>query len=52
MIQAKFGLNLPTGFRGEDFWKSLQMFIEASIFYLNILFLFLLKSVHQKNFSN
>jgi hypothetical protein len=24
MIQAKFGLNSPNGFRGEDFWKSLQ----------------------------
>jgi hypothetical protein len=24
MIQAKFGLNLPSGFRGEDFGKSLQ----------------------------
>jgi hypothetical protein len=24
MIQAKFGLNGPSGFRGEDFWKSLQ----------------------------
>ena len=25
MIQAKFGLNWPSGFRGEEFWKSLQM---------------------------
>jgi hypothetical protein len=25
MIQAKFGLNWPSGFRGEDFLKSLQM---------------------------
>jgi hypothetical protein len=25
MIQAKFGLNWPRGFRGEDFFKSLQM---------------------------
>jgi hypothetical protein len=25
MIQAKFGLNWPSGFRGEDFFKSLQM---------------------------
>jgi hypothetical protein len=25
MIQAMFGLNWPSGFRGEDFWKSLQM---------------------------
>ena len=25
MIQAKFGLNWPSGFRGEDFWKSLLM---------------------------
>ena len=25
MIQAKLGLNWPSGFRGEDFWKSLQM---------------------------
>jgi hypothetical protein len=24
MIQTKFGLNWPSGFRGEDFWKSLQ----------------------------
>ena len=24
MIQATFGLNWPSGFRGEDFWKSLQ----------------------------
>ena len=24
MIQAKFGLNWPSGFRAEDFWKSLQ----------------------------
>ena len=24
MIQAKFGSNWPSGFRGEDFWKSLQ----------------------------
>ena len=24
MIQAKFGLNWPIVFRGEDFWKSLQ----------------------------
>jgi hypothetical protein len=24
MIQAKFDLNWPSGFRGEDFWKSLQ----------------------------
>ena len=24
MIQAKNGLNWPGGFRGEDFWKSLQ----------------------------
>jgi hypothetical protein len=24
MIQAKFGLNWPSGFRGEDFVKSLQ----------------------------
>ena len=24
MIQAKFGLYWPSGFRGEDFWKSLQ----------------------------
>jgi hypothetical protein len=24
MIQAKFGLNWPSGFRGKDFWKSLQ----------------------------
>jgi hypothetical protein len=24
MIQAKFGLNWPSGFREEDFWKSLQ----------------------------
>jgi hypothetical protein len=24
MIQAKFGLNCPSGFRGEDFLKSLQ----------------------------
>ena len=24
MIQAKFGLNWPSGFRGEDCWKSLQ----------------------------
>ena len=23
MIQAMFGLNWPSGFRGEDFWKSL-----------------------------
>jgi hypothetical protein len=25
MIQAKFGLNWPSGFRGEDFFKSLQI---------------------------
>ena len=25
MIQAKFGLNWPSGFRGEDFLNSLQM---------------------------
>ena len=24
MIQAKFGLNWPSGFRGEDFFKSLE----------------------------
>jgi hypothetical protein len=24
MIQAKLGLNWPSGFRGEDFWKGLQ----------------------------
>jgi len=24
MIPAKFGLNWPSGFRGEDFWKCLQ----------------------------
>jgi hypothetical protein len=24
MIQAKFGLNWPSGFKGEDFLKSLQ----------------------------
>ena len=24
MIQTKFGLNWPSGFRGENFWKSLQ----------------------------
>jgi hypothetical protein len=24
MIQVKFALNWPSGFRGEDFWKSLQ----------------------------
>jgi hypothetical protein len=24
MIQTKFGLNWPSGFRGEHFWKSLQ----------------------------
>ena len=24
MIQAKFGLNWPSGFRGEGFWKSLD----------------------------
>jgi hypothetical protein len=24
MIQAKFGLNWPSGFRGEDFWKRLH----------------------------
>ena len=24
MIQATFGLNWPSGFREEDFWKSLQ----------------------------
>ena len=24
MIQVKFGLNWRSGFRGEDFWKSLQ----------------------------
>jgi hypothetical protein len=24
MIQARLGLNWPSGFRGEDFWKSLQ----------------------------
>jgi hypothetical protein len=24
MIQARFGLNWPRGFRGEDFFKSLQ----------------------------
>jgi hypothetical protein len=24
MIQAKFGLNWPSGFRGEDFLKSLE----------------------------
>jgi hypothetical protein len=24
MIQANFGLNWPSGFRGEDFFKSLQ----------------------------
>jgi hypothetical protein len=24
LIQAKFGLNWPSGFRGEDFFKSLQ----------------------------
>jgi hypothetical protein len=24
VIQAKFGLNWPSGFRGEDFLKSLQ----------------------------
>jgi hypothetical protein len=24
MIQSKFGLNWPSGFRGEDFLKSLQ----------------------------
>jgi hypothetical protein len=24
MIQAKFGLNWSSGFRGKDFWKSLQ----------------------------
>jgi hypothetical protein len=24
MIQAKFGLHWPSGFRGEDFFKSLQ----------------------------
>jgi hypothetical protein len=24
MIQAKFGLNWPSGFRGENLWKSLQ----------------------------
>jgi hypothetical protein len=25
MIQAKFGLNWPSGFRGEDFLKSLPL---------------------------
>jgi hypothetical protein len=24
MVQAKFGLNWHSGFRGEDFWKCLQ----------------------------
>jgi hypothetical protein len=24
MIQDKFGLNWPSGFKGEDFWKNLQ----------------------------
>ena len=24
MIQTKFGLNWPSGARGDDFWKSLQ----------------------------
>jgi hypothetical protein len=29
MIQAKFGLNWPSGFRGEDFLKSLQTTTDA-----------------------
>ena len=31
MIQAKFGLNWPSGFRGEDFWKGLQMDDECQV---------------------
>jgi hypothetical protein len=31
MIQAKFGLNWPSGFRGEDFWKSLQTDDKCSV---------------------
>ena len=37
MIQAKFGLNWPSGFRGEDFWKSLQT-DDGRIFDNNFLF--------------
>ncbi len=31
MIQAKFGLNWPSGFRGEDFLKSLQTDDEGQV---------------------
>ena len=31
MIQAKFGLNWPSGFRGEDFLKSLQTDDECQV---------------------
>jgi hypothetical protein len=37
MIQAKFGLNWPSGFRGEGFWKSLQT-DDGCIFDNNFLF--------------
>ena len=41
MIQAKIGLNWPSGFRGEDFWKSLQtddrrMFDNNFLFFVTV----------------
>jgi hypothetical protein len=35
MIQAKFGLNGPSGFRGEEFWKKIGQF---SYNLINIIF--------------
>jgi hypothetical protein len=39
MIQAKFGLNWPSGFRGEDFLKSLPFFHQIfKILILSVLY--------------
>jgi hypothetical protein len=40
MIQAKFGLNWPSGFRGEDFFESLQTLIRTNNFLEQALKLF------------
>jgi hypothetical protein len=44
MIQAKFGLNWPSGFRGEDFFKSLQTDDRHQIFKILILFVLYFKN--------
>jgi hypothetical protein len=46
MIQAKFDLNWPSGFRGEDFLKSLQTDDGRQVMAIAHLTLWVTKNVH------